>query len=360
MEELRALEEQRKALLPDNSPLPSEPVTHQDVDMLIAGPDDERTGTESADEAEANSADQRGSTNGRSLRTRKAQAGERKRKRGQEREEEVTDQAPSKVPKVSNQFRKLLADIEKKKATIKEHELEIAKTDEDLREIEVSRTKCLGKDRFWNRYWFLERNGMPWGGLANCSTADAEYANGCLWVQGPDEVERSGFIDLSEEDLRPYRKAFRMSVAERKDQEEGSTSVYDAHQWGYFDEPDSLDMLIGWLDVRGNREQKLRKELQNIRGKIVTHMEKRKEYLAHEGKKKTGDEGAKRMSTRTKAHATETQYRCMRWKNTMAIQDLGHLHLDHPKPRRAAKRTSNAKGNKPDKQLGRQGTRYDF
>lgn len=265
-----------------------------------------------------------------------------------------------KVPKLSNKLKKVLAEIEKKKEAIKDHEREIAKADEDLRETECSRTKCLGKDRFWNRYWFLERNAMPWGGLNDSSTADAEYANGCLWVQGPDDLEREGFIELTGEDERSYRKGFQMNVVERKRLEEGPTSVFNAHQWAYFDEPESLDMLIGWLDARGDRELKLRKELQSFRATIIKHMEKRKDYLEHEGSKKVEDDHVTRISTRTKHYGEEAQYRCQRWRNTMVLNQIGHLHSEEPRARKVAKKTGNTRDGKQTKPLGRQGTRYNF
>lgn len=314
--------------------------------------------TEEVDEGEATLAGERDSKSGRLLRTRKVQTGERKRKRRQEdREEGTAKDTPVKGPKLSNKFKKVLADIEKKKATIKDHEKEIAKADEDMKEIECSRTKCLGKDRFWNRYWFLERNAMPWAGLYSSSTADAEYANGCLWIQGPDDLEREGFIELTGEEERSYRKRFQMNVVERKKLEEGSTSVFNAHQWGYLDEPESLDMLIGWLDVRGDRELKLRKELQSFRGTITKHMEKRNDYLEDDGKKRMADEHVKRVSTRTKTYGGETRYRCQRWRNTMVLNETGHLHSEEPRTRKTAMRTGNTRDTRQAKPLGRQGTR---
>ena len=71
-------------------------------------------------------------------------------------------------------------------------------------------------------------------GWPTSSTAEADYANGCIWVQGPDNVERIGFIDLKEADNAQYRSAFDMSVPERKILDEGSTHTFTAHHWGYY------------------------------------------------------------------------------------------------------------------------------
>ena len=61
--------------------------------------------------------------------------------------------------------------------------------------------------------------------------------------------------------------------------EEGPTSVFTARQWGYYENPDDIDHLIGWLDTRGNRELKLRKELVIQKDMIARYMENRKAYL---------------------------------------------------------------------------------
>ncbi|KAI9809409.1 MAG: hypothetical protein M1826_003907 [Phylliscum demangeonii] len=345
MEELRLLNEERKMLLPEGSPPVPEPAlaengdtpaTDTDMEMEAKDLDHRRsTSTETAEEVE-----------GRALRSRPAPANERKRKRdGEGTLSSTPPRATAKDPKSTRQLLKVMEQMDKKKAKIIYYEKEVAKTDEDLRESDCRRTKCLGRDRFWNRYWFLERNGMPWAGLGDSSTADANYANGCLWVQGPDDIERAGFIELSPDEERRYRKSFRTTLADRKKSQEGGTSLLHARQWGYYDDPESLDLLIAWLDVRGLRELKLRKELLNFREKIVDHMQKRQLFLHPPEPPKTVEHEpphvTTRMATRT-ATATgpgggDGRPRCLRWRNTMAVRELGHLHSDPPKLRKTAK-----------------------
>lgn len=308
---------------------------------------------------------------GRSLRRANDRAAERQRKREAEQEKKEKAEAAAKMPKQTKQFTKLLKDIAKKEDEVKNCEKEIAILDNDLREADCPRTRYLGKDRFWNRYYWFERNGMPYAGLPNSSTAEAEYANGCIWVQGPDEIERLGYIDLENDEwLNEYKAKFNMTPRARKELEEGPTSVFNARQWGYYDSPEDVDNLIAWLDTRGFNELKFKKEITNYRERIVERMEKRKEYL-----KKVEEEivdTGKRMSTRTKHHQDVLPYRCLQWHNTTAIQELGHLHSDQPRTRRPAKKAkeptpvieeretrSETKGKK-QKTLGRQGTRYQF
>ena len=282
---------------------------------------------------------------GRSLRRGQYRDAERKRKREVEQEKREKAEAEAKLPKHTKQFTKLLKDISKKEALLTECEEEIAVIDNDLREADCPRTRVLGKDRFWNRYYWFERNGMPYAGLPNSSTANAGYANGCIWVQGPDDIEREGYIELEPDVQHQYRLKFNMTVPERKMLEEGTTHVFTARQWGYIDEPTSLDGLIQWLDSRGFQEMKLKKELILYRDRIAQNMEKRKAYLhppTDEAEEKLTESG-KRMSTRKKeVHVDPRGHRCLTWHNNMALEELGHLHSDQPRPRKQTKKYATA------------------
>ena len=327
---------------------------------------------------------------GRSLRRGNDRAAERRRKQEEEREKKEREKASAKQPKQSKQLVKVLKKIEAQKQIIRDCEEEIITLDNDLREADCPRTRVLGKDRFWNRYYWMERNAMPYAGMPDSSTAEAGYANARIWVQGPDDMERQGFIELKEDENKQYRRAFNMSVPERKIHEEGRTHVFTARQWGYYDDADSVERLIGWLDGRGVRENKLRKELQAQRDRITAHMAKRKEYLAANDDRKSDTgadrererEPATRISTRTKTYVEPgARYRCMAWHNTTAIHELGHLHSEPVKAtgrKQTIKFTKKADDedagagagagggrqtratNRQGKPLTRQGSRYNF
>jgi hypothetical protein len=358
------LNEERKTLLPANMPFP---VDSKAPDGGVPMPDAvEEEIQDSVDETADSDED---AHQGRSLRRGLDRATERKRKRDEKQEKKEKAEAEAKMPKQSKQFTKLLKDIQKKQDQIKECEDEIATLDNDLREADCPRTRVLGKDRFWNRYYWFERNGMPYGGLPDSSTAEAGYANGCIWVQGPDELEREGYIDLKPEWQQAYRAKFNMTVPERKKLEEGATSVFNARQWGYIDEPETLDGLISWLDTRGVNELKLKKELQLFRDKIATNMTKRKEYL--NPPEEASADSSKRVPRRKEQHDDHIAHRCLSWHNTMAIEGVGHLHSEQPRSRKPARKAaastpvveeerqtrSDTKSKKGDKAGGRQGTR---
>lgn len=369
LEELRKLHAERKALEPEPEKEEKKMVDKQETSpspvvdgpvidsVLISNTDlegDDTEGLMDTDDDEAR---------GPSLRGGVDRVAERKRR--QEAERERKEQL-AKQPKGSKQYQRVLKKIEDQEAKIASLEDEIAVVDNDLREADCPRTRCLGKDRFCNRYWWFERNAMPYEGLPRSSTADAKYANGRLWIQGPDDMEREGFINLPEDLKKIYVKQHRVTPAERRKVEEGSTSLSDAHHWAYLEDPEELEALIDWLDVRGVREIKLRKELQLQRDNIAKYMKNRGEYLTEVAERADSEEApTKRMSTRTKTYVDDRKHRCLRWRNTTALSENGHLHVDASRPPKRAKRAmdepkdlrTTAKRGKP---LTRQGSRYKF
>ncbi|KAI0023145.1 ATP-utilizing chromatin assembly and remodelling N-terminal-domain-containing protein [Xylariomycetidae sp. FL0641] len=337
IEDLKMLNDQRKILLPENMP-PSPP-----ADAPEAGKTNGDVKMTDADDSPAEASEEGGDSDEdepkrRKLRRGGDRAAERQRKREEQERKKEADLA-AKGPKQSKAFVKVLKDIAKKEDYIKKCEEEIAVIDNDLREADCGRTRVLGKDRFWNRYYWFERNGMPYAGLPSSSTADAGYANGCIWVQGPDDMEREGYIDLIPAYQDEYKAKFKMTVPQRKKMEEGRTSVFNARQWGYYSEPAEVDSLLSWLDPRGFNELKLRKEILVYKDKIVTNMENRTKYLGPEDtdekeEVERKEDSGKRMTTRTKAQSSPepTALRCLEWTNTMALEEIGHLHSEAPPP----------------------------
>jgi hypothetical protein len=353
LEELRRLHQERKALQPEleKSPTPI-PELEPTEDTKMSGMD----GDSQLADSDVDGTPQR------ALRGGVDRALERKRKLDEERERK---EQLAKQPKGSKQYQRVLKKIEEQKAAVKKLEEKIEVVDNDLREADCPRTRCLGKDRFCNRYWWFERNAMPYEGMPNSSTAEAKYANGRLWVQGPDDMERLGFIDVPDDIKKLYQKQFHVSPAERKKHEEGSTRLLRAHEWGYYDEPELLEKLIDWLDSRGEREAKLRKELLLQRDNIAKSMQTRQAYL-----QRTEDDSeempTKRVTTRNKTYVADNKHRCLNWRNSTALAENGHLHLDASRPAKRAKRGAVEEPkeikatNRQGKPLTRQGARYSF
>ena len=321
---LKNLDIERKlaAPTPELSPSPEEePVEETEDGMEIDKMDD---GTESIPDSEDDEIQVR------SLRRGQDRAAERKRKREEEADRKARE-AEAKQNKGTKEYQKILKQIDKERERLDEADQAIAIIDEDLRQADCTRTRVLGKDRFCNRYWWFERNAMPHAGLPESSTADANYANGRVWVQGPDDMERIGFIDVSPEEQNNYKISFQVTPVERKALEEGPTQLQTAHHWGFYEDPEDVAKLIDWLDIRGVRELKLRKELIAQQGAITRYMENRKEYLTPTEESVEEDEQPpRRMATRKKIYISEPVARCTHWENTMAWDELGHKHIDPP------------------------------
>lgn len=352
MEEFAIKDREFKILRPDHLP-PSpvqEPTEVTELDPTEGSID--LNGTASSPDPDEDTL-----AGGRSLR----RAGDRKRKREEEqarreKEKAAKAEAAKAHNKAAKEFKKIEKECLELKERIRLQEEKIAECDSDLREANVQRTKVLGKDRFCNRYYWFERNGQPFGGLPSSSTSSYGYANGRIWVQGPDVMEREGFIDRTPEDQREYQRYFQMTVPQRRQQEEGDVQLNTADEWGYIDDPDRLDNLIGWLDDRGERERKLRKELMDWRDHIAQYMEAYKNFLDQEAAKKldTEEEPTKRVSTRHK-HAEEenaNKARCLRWSNTMALDEQGHIHSRPPKPKEKKSSKKQAHAEREDRGRG--------
>lgn len=360
MEELTIRDRERKILLPENMPgSPKADSTASlvaDVDMDDTLETNGDAGSSDADEEEI----------GRSLRRHK----DRKRKR----EDEVARLEKGKAEKAaaakaqskqSREFQKLVKEVDKLKERIIDLESKILECDADLREANVQRTKVLGKDRFCNRYYWFERNGQPFGGLPSSSTAHYGYANGRIWVQGPDDMEREGFIDITKDLEVEYHARFRMTVRERRRQEEGVTTLQNAQEWGFYDDAERLDSLIAWLDDRGDREKKLKKELLEWQDEIAKYMRARKSFLDEETATKVDadDDQTIRISTRhaIQKNRSAAADRCLRWHNSMAVDQQKHLHSQSP-PKARTRKKAGDKGvaqlvltNRSGKPLTRQG-----
>jgi Williams-Beuren syndrome DDT (WSD), D-TOX E motif len=290
----------------------------------------------------------------RTLRRASDRAYERKRKREEElaRKEKERKQkaAATKLSKQEIKLKKIQDNMSSKKEEIKDCEEQIADLNNDLRETDCQRTKCLGRDRFCNRYYWFERNGMPFAGVPDTSTAHYGYANGRVWIQGPDPMELEGFLNLSKEEQIQYKAAFGSTPAERKATEEGDTHLPDALHWAYMDDADSVDSLIAWLDERGLRERVLRKELQAWRDVIIECMVKMRAHIDEdEARRAAADEidnvPAMRISTRTKTYIDldTTRWRCLAWQNSLALRDLGAKHGEGLKKKRGRTAASESK-----------------
>lgn len=341
-DEMFKLDIERKIALPLNTPAsPVDTKEAHDVSMtdsIDAKEDDE--GSDSSAEAKNTT-----------RKVRKAVKVTKRKRDSEVAKKEKAKKAKAEAAKTKQQrdWEKLLDDIEKKKEELRECEANIAELDDDLREASVHRAKILGKDRFLNKYYWFEHNGMPFGGVPHSSTAEYGYANGRVWVQGPDELEIQP--NMEEPALSQDMAEFGWTVPMRKEREEGSTHLKTSADWGYYDDPEDIEKLMAWLDERGTREKALRKELVIFRDKIAEYMVKMRAHLEQSEDEEMEEEEEVPMtrSTRNKASAAvekaleESQPKCLLWTNSMMRDREGYNHSEeYEPPKRTKKGTAKA------------------
>lgn len=334
---------ERKILLPDNTP--ASPTAVKEVDDIDASmtsiTSETRDEEEEVDDKPGNKARLRHTNKNK----RKAAAEEARKEKAKKAK------ADAEKSKKQKEWEKLLNMIEDKKEEVKECEANINELEDDLRETLVHRSKVLGKDRFLNKYYWFEHNGMPFGGVPNSSTAEYGYANGRIWVQGPDEYEFQP--NMEEPAISQDKEKFGFTIPQRKEREEGDTHLTKSSEWAYYDDPEEIDQLLAWLDERGLRERALRRELQAFKDRISQYMVVMKKHLTKEEKEEEEEEEATatRVSTRNRSYIDKdaAEERCLLWSNSIMRDEFGFSHSEEYKPPRKAR----AKAAQPVKGKGR-------
>ncbi|CAO2651643.1 Nn.00g042130.m01.CDS01 [Neocucurbitaria sp. VM-36] len=331
-DELFKLDLDRKIHLPDNTPAsPTDTKENDDLDVSMTSLTDDVKEVPDAEDNDSETAANR-RTRVTNKNKRKAAADEARKAKAKKAK------AEAEKTKKQKEWEKLLDAIEKKKDELRDCEANINELDDDLRETLVHRSKVLGKDRFLNKYYWFEHNGMPFGGVPTSSTADYGYANGRIWVQGPDEYELQPCLE--EPALSQDMQRFGFTIPQRKEKEEGSTHLSNSTEWAYYDDPEDIDKLLLWLDERGVRERVLRKELQSYRDHIAEYMLKMRKHLSDPDKtKEEEEETTTRVSTRNKTYVDKdsAQDRCLLWTNSIMRDELGYNHSEEYEPPRKVK-----------------------
>ncbi|KAF2852587.1 glycosyltransferase family 57 protein [Plenodomus tracheiphilus IPT5] len=351
--DIARMELDRKILLPENTPAsPSDTKENDAMDVSMTSVADDSM-TEKKEDADAETDAQiKGKTRPVNKNKRKAAAEEARKEKAKKAK------AAAELSKKQKEWEKLLADIQKKRSELAECEANIFELDDDLRETLVHRSKVLGKDRFLNKYYWFEHNGMPFGGVPNSSTAEYGYANGRIWVQGPDKYEMQP--NLEEPGLSQDKQRLGFTIPERKAKDEGDTHLSSSTEWAYYDDPADIEALYSWLDDRGLRERGLKKELAMYKDPILKYMAKMREHLYPTSNNEPKDENdmsdtddKPRISTRNRTSSSFANKdkdndtpRCLRWTNSIMREEYGHVHHDEYEPPRKAKAKATTKSSK--------------
>ncbi|KAG0367850.1 ATP-utilizing chromatin assembly and remodelling N-terminal-domain-containing protein [Gamsiella multidivaricata] len=255
--------------------------------------------------------------------------------------------ARSAEQKARHDTRKRLAD--------KEHALnrKEEQVDRDVRRFAIARVRPLGKDRFYNRYWYfdgitmdhatdrlyvqspsfldleivrtradkdevLKRQRMedPSGGLEDLlKTQEQEIIQGLAVERAAREkklqLERERALDTDDEDETDDTKGpglanggtHKVATDDAKEEllDETVPVEHKPTQWSYYCEPEQIDSLLRWLNSKGTRESVLVSALNSHYDLIVGGMQRRHQDLLNQLHKEQH-----RRSTRTKTvQATE-------------------------------------------------------
>lgn len=140
------------------------------------------------------------------------------------------------------------------------------------------RCKPLGKDRFFNRFWWFD--GMGSASLIN-NSGNVVYGSGRLFVQGPNELD---------EDVLSRRP--KGEVITRRTEEEGLNGILGIGEWSVYTDLEEvsvqynnvrehqlthsqLEELVTWLNPKGVRELALKNALTKWWPHIATGIRKR-------------------------------------------------------------------------------------
>ncbi|KAG0379361.1 hypothetical protein BGX24_000705 [Mortierella sp. AD032] len=212
--------------------------------------------------------------------------------------------------------------------------------DRDSRRYGIARVRPLGKDRFYNRYWYFDGLTMdhgtdrlyvqspsfldlevmrtsedknkilrrqkiedPTGGLDELMRLhDLEIASGLALEKVARErkllLEKERALDTDDEDDNDLKARGIANGSGAHHQNQVDESLLVQHiptQWSFYDEPEQVDNLLRWLDSKGIREKALQTAINNNYDLIVGGMQRRHHDLVTLLQKEQN-----RRSTRTK------------------------------------------------------------
>ncbi|KAI8805761.1 hypothetical protein BJ742DRAFT_774751 [Cladochytrium replicatum] len=139
-----------------------------------------------------------------------------------------------------------------------------------------SRIKPIGLDRHHNRYWWFDSSF----GVNFTPPDDTGPTRSVLaWASGRLFVEEIWAV--------PPDDATRKSSNTTQPDHERMMGLTEG-VWGYYAEPEQIDQLLEWLDIRGIRESNLHSAITNTISPIATAMRRRSDDIAAEKTKQEG------------------------------------------------------------------------
>lgn len=229
--------------------------------------EDEIDDEEEEDEGSEAPALANGKGKGRAKRGRAATGGRRKGVRKaalltRPKKSSKAKKAPAPEPVVVDRKTQLAEEL---KRNLKQEEL----FERDFRRHkEVARITPLGKDRFHHKYWWFDGIGPQ---QLVGPDGQAIYGTGRLFVQGP-----------SEDDWKRacYEFGGEAILMDRRRKEEGHEELLGIDEWAFYDDAQTIETLLAWLNTKGIREAGTRSTINKWKRYILGGVKARQADLA--------------------------------------------------------------------------------
>ncbi|CAG8432948.1 9866_t:CDS:10 [Diversispora eburnea] len=139
-----------------------------------------------------------------------------------------------------------------RKRKLEENEIMISKKEEqiekDKRKYAIPRVPLLGKDRFYNKYYYFDNIG---------AAVSEKYGTGRIFVESANEFDLEIMTEKEEQRFKKRRKIEEFGIGRNA----SNVSVDNQTQWGYYDDIAQVKELQGWLNSKGVRELSFQNEL---------------------------------------------------------------------------------------------------
>ncbi|KND02885.1 uncharacterized protein SPPG_01966 [Spizellomyces punctatus DAOM BR117] len=135
----------------------------------------------------------------------------------------------------------------------------------------ASRLKPLGRDRYWNRYWWFDPS------LGSSFETDANNAKSKTRARGGQA--QSGQLDWVSGRLFVEDVGLEPRTILQDDEQDVVKQGLTHGVWGFYSEPHQIEQLLTWLDPRGVRELSLKTTVERLAEHITAGMQRRNEDI---------------------------------------------------------------------------------
>ncbi|WFD28500.1 dolichyl-P-Glc:Glc1Man9GlcNAc2-PP-dolichol alpha-1,3-glucosyltransferase [Malassezia nana] len=193
--------------------------------------------------------------------------------------------------------------LREERRRLEETAARLARRDEALdrefrRYAQIPRLRPLGRDRFLDRYYWLDGIGAAPSGA---------YQAARIFVQAPSRREW--------EALGAQYAGGREALAQRRSREHGTSAAWVCGAWGVYTQPEQVEELIAWLRPHGVREHALKAQLLKYRDAMEGGMRRRTDDIAL-GVREPAVVETRRSARVRSEQSSQLRLPYMQWRNT--------------------------------------------